>query len=399
MDNESGSKRNRASSSDSDNSVRPSLKLAKTSMEGVREDTAGKLLSEILNLKSDIQSLRRDQEGFRSSMADSIEKLRSDIKQTMDTKFDDLHNRMNIEIGNLTSRIDDLDRRMSFIEQSAHKLARKPFDPDVTVVASKVVQNTSEDSKALAESIIQEGVGLDDTPVVRALRLGSRDGRPGLLKIELASEDDKIKVLRNKYNLENSRDFQRVFLRSSQSHAERLIQLNFRTILNELPNGGQFRVTGNGKLVRALSQDGQQNGRPGGRGSRFQQSQQRKENDQGYRPSPPRGTPTSPSAMHSSAATPGMSPRPQVTTHVNTCVVDSVATVTPNVDSVPRPSTSTIPVSNPGSHQGASIASSFMYDLPTQFRLPPSMIPQMYIPPAPGGFTTAPMFQAPSMPN
>ena len=50
-----------------------------------------------------------------------------------------------------------------------------------------------------------------------------------------------------------------VFIRSSQTHAERLIQLNFKTILNELPNGQKYYVTGNGRLVRQLVQDAKVN--------------------------------------------------------------------------------------------------------------------------------------------
>ena len=49
------------------------------------------------------------------------------------------------------------------------------------------------------------------------------------MKIELSSREDKITVLKRKKKLLESISFKGVFLRSAQSHVERLIQLNFKT--------------------------------------------------------------------------------------------------------------------------------------------------------------------------
>ena len=70
------------------------------------------------------------------------------------------------------------------------------------------------------------------------------------MKIELNSREDKITVLKRKKKLLESVSFKGLFLRSAQSHVERLIQLNFKTILEEIPSGNQFRLTGNGRVVR-----------------------------------------------------------------------------------------------------------------------------------------------------
>ena len=56
--------------------------------------------------------------------------------------------------------------------------------------------------------------------------------------------------MQHKKNLKNSSQFTKVYLRSSQTHAERLIDLNFRKVLEELPNGNEFRMTGNGRLIK-----------------------------------------------------------------------------------------------------------------------------------------------------
>ena len=43
--------------------------------------------------------------------------------------------------------------------------------------------------------------------------------------------------------------FNRVYLRSSMSHTDGLMQRNFNQILKELPQGHRYRVTGTGKVV------------------------------------------------------------------------------------------------------------------------------------------------------
>ena len=48
-------------------------------------------------------------------------------------------------------------------------------------------------------------------------------------------------------------DFKYVYLRSSKSHTERILELNTKTLLSELPNGNEFHVTVKGRIVMALS--------------------------------------------------------------------------------------------------------------------------------------------------
>ena len=61
----------------------------------------------------------------------------------------------------------------------------------------------------------------------------------------------KIDVLPQKHRLKDPHsNFKRVYLRSSLSHCERLLQLNMKMIIEELPSGNQYRITGNGRLVK-----------------------------------------------------------------------------------------------------------------------------------------------------
>ena len=81
------------------------------------------------------------------------------------------------------------------------------------------------------------------------MRLRSYNEKPGLVKIRLSSVEDKVAALRRKRNLHQA-GYGSVFIRSSQSHTDRLIQQNIHTMLRELPNGDNYMVTGNGRLVK-----------------------------------------------------------------------------------------------------------------------------------------------------
>lgn len=49
-------------------------------------------------------------------------------------------------------------------------------------------------------------------------------------------------------------------IRGSKSHTERILELNTQTLLNELPNGNQFRITSNGRIVKKTQETRASNG-------------------------------------------------------------------------------------------------------------------------------------------
>ena len=72
--------------------------------------------------------------------------------------------------------------------------------------------------------------------------------RPPLIKISFRNVKEKILVLRNKSLLKEKAPYKEVYINSSKSHAERLIELNARTLLRQLPQGSNFRVDANGRI-------------------------------------------------------------------------------------------------------------------------------------------------------
>ena len=114
--------------------------------------------------------------------------------------------------------------------------------------------NNNEDTDMVVTRLIEEGTRTPNVQVVRTKRLVSRNHFPGLVKIELASITDKVTVLRNKRNLAENHEFRCVFLRSSKPHSDRIAEFNFRKLLQQLPNGKEYRLGGNGRIINNVQQ-------------------------------------------------------------------------------------------------------------------------------------------------
>ena len=84
---------------------------------------------------------------------------------------------------------------------------------------------------------------------VARLKPGFRN-KPGLVKIGFETLDQKILVLRNKSALKDQQIFRNIFIQSSKSHVERLLELNARTLLRELPTCRAYRVSANGRILK-----------------------------------------------------------------------------------------------------------------------------------------------------
>lgn len=159
------------------------------------------------------------------------------------------------EIDQLSRSVDSVIQRLNDLEEnSGHQMSagnsqsNSPNDdPSLTVIAMNV-QETEEPILDVAREIVSHLV--NSATVVAASRLRGRYGKPGLVKISFSSLEEKKNVLREKRNIRNVEKYKTVFIRSSKSHTERLIELNARTMLSELPHGNQFRITSNGRIVK-----------------------------------------------------------------------------------------------------------------------------------------------------
>ena len=203
----------------------------------------------------------------------SIDKNTKAIKRSVEklyNKVDDINKRLEVlegtkaetdrQIQEIKTKQETFEGEIITVKTMVESLAeqdspmKEPFDPEFTVIANNIPATEHEDIDTTAERLIIDGTRTPDVQVVRTKRLVSRNQFPGLVKIELASVKDKISVLRNKKNLAENQEFRRVYLRSSKPHSDRIAEFNFKKLLRRLPNGSDFRIGGNGRIIHKNDQ-------------------------------------------------------------------------------------------------------------------------------------------------
>ena len=143
--------------------------------------------------------------------------------------------------------------RMTVIEQRLDEFdsSRLDFPVATTCVVINLRQEPGEDIQQKCEQLIHRGMGLPQIQPKKCLHLKSHTGKTGVVKLQLKTKEDKEAILSAKAQLgKRGSGFERVYIRSSQTH-ERLIRLNStQTLLSALPNGQDYCITMSGWLVK-----------------------------------------------------------------------------------------------------------------------------------------------------
>ena len=229
--------------------------LSPTKAEGL--NTVNITPNQLAEVLDSIKSLKISIDQHRDTVDLKInelsEKMDAKMKQLGDTlqatfteKIADIQHYVDSEIGRIVTRIDTVEGQVNGIQN----IVKPPFDPEVTVVATGVEFRDGEDILETSTTMIRRGLNLQNVPVVNAQRLQGRGRRPGIVKIELKSLDDKKAVLRAKAELKQTEQWKSVYLRSSRTHLERLHDINMRTVLNMIPGGENMIITGSGRVVK-----------------------------------------------------------------------------------------------------------------------------------------------------
>ncbi|KAK7912985.1 hypothetical protein WMY93_013196 [Mugilogobius chulae] len=185
-------------------------------------------------------------DSLHASMQALIAENKEWFKAELSLKTTEIQKNMDNEISVLISRIEKMEAK---IDRSSMKASTR-FDTDVSIVVSGLPYNEGENVTALVNELLSEGLQLEDACVVAVERTKDRGGRPGVVKVEFGSVREKIGALRKKQMLKSNPKYSRVYIRSAKTHTERLLELNFRTLLDEMPAGRQFYVAGNGRVRR-----------------------------------------------------------------------------------------------------------------------------------------------------
>ncbi len=162
-------------------------------------------------------------------------------KQQLKQKIEEMKDYVDKETCIFVRRFADIENRLTKLEST------KEFDPEVTVIAINLEQSGGEIIMDKAHELVRNGM-CSDVNIVRAKRLTPHGRAPGLVKIELPTLHDKIELLRKKVDLVDSRVYSKVFVRSSKSHTERLVEINTQMILKETGLHTCMYITANGRL-------------------------------------------------------------------------------------------------------------------------------------------------------
>ena len=244
---------------------------------GLRKDSKDSSDGEKLNILLDtVLEIKSSQDGLRRMFESKLDKLRSDLMQNIDTKVRALRDEFSMDLSkeakrldqvvssvqSMVTRMDSLERKVSAsVTSSGSSNGTGPggglSDTDVCITASGIPVRDGEDLLEVADSLLQ-ALGPEvhqNVLVTGATRLKTRfNNRPGLVKISFQNVDEKICVLRNKMKLKGIKQYERVYIKSFKSHVERLIELNARTLLRELPQGKSLRVSANGRILQRAQQ-------------------------------------------------------------------------------------------------------------------------------------------------
>ncbi len=261
---------------------------AKPSESAELKEWMGKLDKTIGEIHTGQAEIKKGQESLRKTVDSKLDILRNELKQDIECKLKAFKGDIDIELGIMTAKHEKLSDEMDSLRKmvaavttttdvtlpegsyanAVGALSGSNVDPlhdvDKCVIASGVLFQDDENLDDKMARLMDDLPEIDFKPV-KSIRLSSRSTRyPPLVKMAFSSLEEKIKVLRAKNALKHSREFARVFLRGSKTHTERLIELNFRKLLDIVPGGEDLRVASNGRIVEKSSDDMQNEDRTQG---------------------------------------------------------------------------------------------------------------------------------------
>ena len=87
---------------------------------------------------------------------------------------------------------------------------------------------------------------------MKFLHTQPRENSKDVLKIQLGHKKEKVDILRHKSNLKDKGAFRNIYIRSSKTHTDRIMDYNFKMLITELipNNASEYTIAGNGKLIK-----------------------------------------------------------------------------------------------------------------------------------------------------
>lgn len=126
----------------------------------------------------------------------------------MDNKLRPIQYNLDLDIGQLSARMDRMEAKLDEAKRPSFK-----FQSDVSIIIVGLPFVEGEIPLERVNSLLSEGLHCDPMPeIANVERMRPRGRRPGVIKVELGTQQDKVAVLRRKQSLRDNERFGHVFI-------------------------------------------------------------------------------------------------------------------------------------------------------------------------------------------
>ena len=156
----------------------------------------------------------------------------------------------------------DLENELS---ESKHKLYKLEYNfselekteefstKDSILIRNVPVPQDVDDLRVVTEVLAQLNIDnfLPEDDIKKVTRKGNRNGKFGSVFVKLSDEDFKVKIMKSKKELANHADeeMKKVKIMNYKMQEHILFENALRNVLSIMPNGNQYELNGNMRLV------------------------------------------------------------------------------------------------------------------------------------------------------
>ncbi len=169
--------------------------------------------------------------GEQGTTNDDLARLIISMREDLNRRFEQLQSTVASDLKDIAERVE--------------KLEKMEFDPARTIVFPKLVPTNGLTDHQLINDILRDA-GLTNTVDVRNVKRVGRQGH-GVVQCELDTIEQKIQCLQQKVTVKQVCGSH---IRTAKTHTELVNEQNFKTLLDLLPGGSDYRLTANGKITK-----------------------------------------------------------------------------------------------------------------------------------------------------
>lgn len=210
--------------------------FAKNIVENIMKMTDNKIKKEVEKVKENVSAEMNTVNKRIDGIVDKLKKDLSDVRKEVTEK-----------VAKITSETKNSDNDTKFVIKMLPETQAEKTDNEIT--------------KNSVSAVIRDGLRLSDIKLVSAERKTSKGKNPGIVVATVETKEMKVKLMKYKKNLKQSRVYSKVYIENELSHDARVHQSNIRTLLKGIGRERDF-VFSNGKIKKRENTQRPKNDRP-----------------------------------------------------------------------------------------------------------------------------------------